>query len=139
MAGQGILRLIALFLPNVNLNPAARETFEIGRLLHTAKDCLRFVAESLEVISLSAPHVYHFALTLVPHSSMVWEMHRQYTPSSGRMVVTGFPSSLDPCTEEDLVTPLQALQSFLGTPRRKSSSKNLTVEEDIRTDGVFWG
>ena len=66
-------------------------------LLDTAADCLRFVTEFFEVISKSAPHIYHSALQLVPKSSIVWKLYGQQIYSLAR-VVTGVPTSWDSCT-----------------------------------------
>ena len=48
-----------------------------------------------EVISLSAPHIYHSALPLSPQTSIIREMYKQYTHPLPR-VVRGLPSSWDP-------------------------------------------
>ena len=66
-------------------------------LLETAADCLRFVTEFFEVISQSAPHIYHSALQLIPQSSIVWKLYGQQIYSLAR-VVTGMPTSWDSCT-----------------------------------------
>ena len=66
-------------------------------LLNTVADCLRFVTEFFEVISQSAPHIYHSALQLTPHSSIVWKLYAQQIYSLTR-VVTGVPTSWDSCT-----------------------------------------
>jgi WD40 repeat protein len=67
-------------------------------LLDTATDCLRFVTEFFEVISQSAPHIYHSALQLVPQSSIIWELYSQQISSPIARVVTGVPASWDSCT-----------------------------------------
>ena len=66
-------------------------------LLDTAADCLRFVTEFFEVISQSAPHIYHSALQFIPRSSIVWKLYGQQIYSLAR-VVTGMPASWDSCT-----------------------------------------
>ena len=65
-------------------------------LLDTTGDCLRFVTEFFEVISQSAPHIYHSALLLAPRSSIVWRLYSQQTHSVAR-VVTGIAASWDSC------------------------------------------
>ena len=67
-------------------------------MLDTTSDCLRFVTEFFEVISQSAPHIYHSALLLAPQSSNVWKLYRQYIPSVETRVVTGVPTLWDSCT-----------------------------------------
>ena len=66
-------------------------------LLNTATDCLRFVTEFFEVISQSAPHIYHSALQLVPRSSTIWERYSQQIGSPMARVITGIPTSWDSC------------------------------------------
>ena len=67
-------------------------------LLDTATDCLRFVTEFFEVISQSAPHIYHSALQLVPQSSIIRKLYSQHIGSPMARVVTGIPASWDSCT-----------------------------------------
>jgi hypothetical protein len=67
-------------------------------LLDTATDCLRFVTGFFEVISQSAPHIYHSALQLVPRSSIIWKLYCQQIGSPMARVVTGIPTSWDSCT-----------------------------------------
>ena len=67
-------------------------------LLDTATDCLRFVTEFFEVISQSAPHIYHSALQLVPQSSIIWGLYSQHIGSPMARVITGIPTSWDSCT-----------------------------------------
>ena len=71
---------------------------DVNSLLKTATDCLRFVTEFFEVISQSAPHIYHSALLLTPQSSIVRELYGQKISSPVRRVVTGVPTSWDSCT-----------------------------------------
>jgi len=70
---------------------------DVKTLLDTTGDCLRFVTEFFEVISQSAPHIYHSALLLVPRSSIVWRLYNQQVHSVAR-VVTGTAASWDSCT-----------------------------------------
>ena len=69
---------------------------DVKTLLDTTGDCLRFVTEFFEVISQSAPHIYHSALLLAPRSSIVWRLYSQQTHSVAR-VVTGIAASWDSC------------------------------------------
>ena len=66
-------------------------------LLDTAADCLRFVTEFFEVISQSAPHIYHSALLLTPQLSIIWKLYNQQIYSLARVVI-GMPGSWDSCT-----------------------------------------
>ena len=70
---------------------------DVYSLLLTTTDCLRFVTEFFEVISQSAPHIYHSALLLAPKSSVVRRLYGQQICSPSR-VVTGIPDSWDSCT-----------------------------------------
>ena len=67
-------------------------------LLDTTADCLRFVTEFFEVISQSAPHIYHSALLLAPKSSIVRRLYSQQIYSPVARVVTGISISWDSCT-----------------------------------------
>ena len=67
-------------------------------LLGLSTDCLRFVTEFFEVISQSAPHIYHSALQLAPQSSIVRKLYCQQIGSPMARIVTGIPSSWDSCT-----------------------------------------
>ena len=69
----------------------------VNPLLDTAADCLRFVTEFFEVISQSAPHIYHSALQLAPQSSIVRKLYVQQIWSPLLRVVTGVPTSWDSC------------------------------------------
>ena len=69
-----------------------------GNILNdTATDCLRFVTEFFEVISQSGPHIYHSALLLAPHSSIVRKLYSHQICSPMARVVTGIPASWDSC------------------------------------------
>ena len=64
-------------------------------LFNTIADCLRFVTEFFDVISQSAPHIYHSALLLAPKSSLVRKLYGHQIYSPGVRVVTGIPLSWD--------------------------------------------
>jgi hypothetical protein len=63
--------------------------------LELANDCLRFVTEFFEVISISAPHIYHSALILCPKESMVQKLYGPQAKPLAR-VIQGVPTSWDP-------------------------------------------
>ena len=73
-------------------------SINIGTLLDTTTDCLRFVTEFFEVISQSGPHIYHSALQLAPRSSRIWKLYKKHIYSPLARVVTGIPDSWDSCT-----------------------------------------
>ena len=63
--------------------------------LDLTNDCFRFVTGSFEVISLSAPHIYHSALPLSPKTSIVQKLYGPQAKPLAR-VVQGLPDSWDP-------------------------------------------
>ena len=63
-------------------------------ILDLVNDLLRFVTRFFEVISTSAPHIYHSALPLSPQTSAVWRFYKQYAHSLAR-IVKGVPISWD--------------------------------------------
>ena len=78
-------------------------SINIGTLLDTTTDCLRFVTEFFEVISQSGPHIYHSALQLAPQSSIIHKLYGQEIHSPVVRVVTGIPDSWDSCTASVVV------------------------------------
>ena len=69
----------------------------VKTLLDTTADCLHFVTEFFEVISQSAPHIYHSALLLAPQSSIVWRLYSHQIDSVARVAI-GAAASWDSCT-----------------------------------------
>ena len=65
--------------------------------LDIVNDCFRFVTGFFEVISTSAPHIYHSALLLSPKTSIVRTL---YGPQANPLArgVQGVPTSWDPST-----------------------------------------
>ena len=76
---------------------------DVNPLLDTAADFLQFVTEFFEVISQSAPHIYHSALQLAPQSSIVRKLYGQQISSPVARVVNGIPTSWDVCTASAMV------------------------------------
>jgi WD40 repeat protein len=66
-------------------------------MLDLANDCFRFVTGYFEVISTSAPHIYHSALVLAPRNSIVRKLYESHAHPFAR-VVHGAPMSWGPCT-----------------------------------------
>ena len=63
--------------------------------LDLVNDYSRFVTGFFEVISASAPHIYHSALPLAPRTSIVRKLYEQYArPLTG--IVRGVPMVWDP-------------------------------------------
>ena len=71
---------------------------DVNTLLDTATDYLHFVTEFFEIISQSAPHIYHSALVLAPQSSIVHKLYNQQICSAAVRVVTGGAVSWNACT-----------------------------------------
>ena len=63
--------------------------------LNLVNECFRFVTGFFEVISTSAPHIYHSAIYLSPRTSIVWKLYKRYAHPLTR-VVQGAPISWDP-------------------------------------------
>ena len=78
-----------------------------------------------EVISLSAPHIYHSALPLSPQTSIIRKLYKRFTCPLAR-VVRGLPSSWDPtvATYFNDITPYDATWSpcnrFIAAVKRGS-------------------
>src|ERR1700743_3257421 len=60
-----------------------------------ANDCFRFVTGFFEVITTSAPHIYHSALLLCPRESIVRRLYGPQVKPMAR-VILGLPTSWDP-------------------------------------------
>ena len=75
----------------------AQVTANVNTLPEILKDCLRFVTVFFEVISESGPHIYHSALQLAPHSSIVRKLYGQQVHSPLSRIVIGVPTSWDAC------------------------------------------
>ena len=56
------------------------------------------MTEFFEVISESAPHIYHSALPLVPASSIIRKLYGQYISSAAKVVTGSISASWDSCT-----------------------------------------
>ncbi|KAF9645787.1 hypothetical protein BDM02DRAFT_3189409 [Thelephora ganbajun] len=68
------------------------------QLLNIARDYLQFATAFLEVISVSATHIYHSALELSPLSSIIRKLYYSQHPCSSPRVVVGVPDSWSPST-----------------------------------------
>ena len=83
-------------------------------LLATTADFLRFVTEFFEVVSQSAPHIYHSALQLAPWASAVRKLYSQHIYSAVESIVNGIPASWDSCTASTVVPVCCAVWSPCG-------------------------
>ena len=63
--------------------------------LDLVNDCFRFVTGFFEIISTSAPHIYHSALPLSPRESIVRRLYEQHARPLAR-IVHGLPTSWEP-------------------------------------------
>ena len=70
---------------------------DVVALLDIVTDCLRFVTEFFEVISESGPHIYHSALQLAPHSSIVRNLYSHLIHSPLLRIMVGVPTPWDAC------------------------------------------
>ena len=91
-----------LRLSNLTQNQI-KDSLSVKPLLDAAADFLHFVTEFFEVISQSAPHIYHSALQLSPQSSIVRKLYGQQISSPVARVVTGIPESWDSCVASTAV------------------------------------
>ena len=66
-----------------------------SQLFDLANDCFQFVLGFFDVISTSAPHIYHSALLLCPKKSIVRTLYGPQVRPMAR-VVWGIPASWDP-------------------------------------------
>ena len=63
--------------------------------LDLVNDCFRFVTGFFDIISTSAPHIYHSALPLSPRESIVRRLYEQHARPLAR-IVHGLPTSWEP-------------------------------------------
>ena len=68
---------------------------QVSPTLDLVRDYFRFLIAFFEVISTSAPHIYHSALPLSPRTSIVRELYKQYARPLTR-VTRGLPTSWEP-------------------------------------------
>ncbi|KAF9784565.1 hypothetical protein BJ322DRAFT_1211500 [Thelephora terrestris] len=69
-----------------------RVSADLTAIFDTIKDCRRFVNEFFEVISKSAPHIYHSALPSASQFSIVRRLYGQYISSPVPKVVIDNPT-----------------------------------------------
>ena len=95
--------------------------------LSHVKDYFRFVIKFFEIISISAPHIYHTALPLSPQGSTIHKLYEQHAYPFVR-VVHGVPFSWEPV--------IATMQFKQGSPSVTWSpcSKFLAVEGNATID-----
>ena len=76
--------------------PKTSDFIQESPTLELASDCSRFVTQHIEVISASAPHIYHSALVVTPRESIVRKLYESQAQPFVR-VVQGVPALWDPC------------------------------------------
>jgi WD40 repeat protein len=115
-----------------------RDSIDVNILLETAADCLRFVTEFFEVISQSAPHIYHSALQLSPLSSIVRRLYNEYLRSPLSTIVRGTPSSWDSCTAIVRTTEVFcAVWSPCGKFIVAAMGDQMDVRDSSTLEGIF--
>jgi len=78
-----------------SFNQIYSDWIQASPTLNLVNDYLRFVIAFFEVISASAPHIYHSALPLSPRTSIIHELHKAYARPLVR-VVYGISISWEP-------------------------------------------
>ena len=68
---------------------------QVSPTLNLVQDCFRFVLAFFEVISISAPHIYHSALLLSPQLSVIRRLYGRYARPLAR-IIQGLQVSWDP-------------------------------------------
>ncbi|KAF9785740.1 hypothetical protein BJ322DRAFT_1210370 [Thelephora terrestris] len=91
-----VLSVLGIVRNAVDALKVVAEWLEETSLLEVANDCFRFVLGFFEIISTSAPHIYHSALFLSPKESIV---QKNYGPQVDPLakIICGVPSLWDPC------------------------------------------
>ena len=95
--------------------------------LSHVKDYFHFVVKFFEVISISAPHIYHTALPLSPQGSTIHKLYEQHAYPFVRIVL-GVPFSWEPA-----IATRQFKQGFLLVTW-SPCSKFLAVRGDATID-----
>ena len=107
-------------------------SIDIGPLLDTTADFLRFTTEFFEVISQSGPHIYHSALALSPQSSIIWRLYSHQVCSPVERVVTGVPASWGSCTASIQTTDGEADRCVTWSPSGQSIAAVFDWKVEVR-------
>jgi hypothetical protein len=110
---------------------AYSDLMQASPTLDLVNDCFQFVTAFFEVISTSAPHIYHSAMPLSPRTSIVWKLYKPYANPLVRFV-HGVPISWD---LNHLLTLCYWVctnwTSLVGTFRQVVSLVDISIDEDI--------
>ncbi|KAF9786262.1 hypothetical protein BJ322DRAFT_775758 [Thelephora terrestris] len=90
-----VLSVLGVVKNAVDALQAAAGCLEESPTLDLANDCCRFVIGYSEIISTSAPHIYHSALVSTPKTSVVRKLYDSYAEPLMR-VVHGIPAPWEP-------------------------------------------
>ena len=115
-------------------NPKNQVSINVDHLLNTAADCLRFVTGFFEVLSQSAPHIYHSALVLTPQLSAVRKLYSQQICSVAR-VVLGLPASWDSCTAS--TKPATKVHHAVWSPCGQFIAAGVGVTIEVQDSNTF--
>ena len=86
------------FIKSLDTHVYLNQVTKDHQLLSIAQDYFQFIAGFLEVIDVSATHIYHSALELSPLSSIVRKFYYSKCPHPSPKVVLGVPDAWDPST-----------------------------------------
>ena len=100
---------------------------QVSPTIDLVRDYSRFVISFFEVISASAPHIYHSALLLSPQTSITRRLYKQYVSPFAR-VVHGLPESWEP------ISASVYLDGFKGNIAWSPCGKFIAVAKERSTD-----
>ena len=135
MVERGVFGVSQLPSLSVFTQSQAQATADIKILLETITDCLRFVTEFFEVISESGPHIYHSALQLAPHSSIVRRLYGDWIHSPLLRVAIGVPTSWDACVASSGFST--AVRGAAWSPCGRFVALGLEVATEIRDSNTL--
>ena len=110
---------------------------DVNALLDIATDYLHFVTEFFEIISQSAPHIYHSALFLAPQSSVVRKLYNQQICSPVARVVTGRAASWGICIASTGATASHVVWSPCGQFIAAAYQERIQVRDSGTLESVF--
>ena len=100
---------------------------QVSPTIDLVRDYSRFVISFFEVISASAPHIYHSALLLSPQTSITRRLYKQYASPLAR-VVHGLPESWEP------ISASVRLVSFQGHTTWSPCGKFIAIAKQGSTE-----
>ncbi|KAF9643956.1 hypothetical protein BDM02DRAFT_1270605 [Thelephora ganbajun] len=87
-----VLSVLGAAREAVDALDVAAKLLEVSPTLGLVNDCFRFVMGFFDVITLSSPHIYHSALLLCPHRSIMRSLYEMHARPLTR-IVRGLPNS----------------------------------------------